>query len=47
MRSQELWKSFLATGAPELYVLYTQARNAEGLHVFDDPGPGITGDQLQ
>lgn len=47
MRSQELWQSFLATGAPEFYVLFTKARNAEGLHVFDDPGPGTAGHELQ
>ena len=47
MKSQELWHAFLATGAPELYILFTQARNAEGEHVFDDPGPGIAGHELQ
>ena len=29
MKSRELWQAFLDTGAPELYVLYSKAREAE------------------
>ena len=36
MNSQNLWKVFLETGAPEVYVLYSQARKMEEIHVLDD-----------
>lgn len=36
MNSQNLWKIFLETGAPEVYVLYSQARKMEGINVLDD-----------
>ena len=34
----ELWQLFLETGAPELYLLYTNAKNREEPNVSDDPG---------
>ncbi len=46
MKSRELWQAFLDTGAPELYLLYSQARSTEVSDVFDDPGPGIAGHTL-
>lgn len=47
MIRQELWQSFLATGAPELYVLYKEACNREADHVSDGAGPGYSGQILQ
>ena len=38
MKSRQLWQAFLDTGAPELYVLYCKARDAEGNYVFDNSG---------
>ena len=40
------WQLFIATGAPEAYLLYHQLKNAEGSYVPDDPGPGYTGHSL-
>ncbi len=47
MKSRELWQAFLDTGAPELYLLYSKAREAEANYVFDNPGTYITSHQLQ
>ncbi len=47
MRSEELWRSFLDTGAPELYLLYTQAKKREEPNVLDNIGPGTADHQLQ
>lgn len=38
MLSQEYWKLFLETGAPEAYLMYTQALHQEEHHVSDGPG---------
>ena len=47
MNAQDYWQVFLETGAPEMYLLYNQARKTESLHVFNDSGTGVTGHQLQ
>lgn len=47
MNAQDYWQIFLETGAPELYLLYNNARRMEGRHVLDDTGPGLTGHTLQ
>ena len=47
MKSQDYWQMFLETGAPELYLLFNNARKMENPHVFDDPGPGTPGHSLQ
>jgi hypothetical protein len=47
MNSQNLWQVFLETGAPEIYLLYNQARKMESLHVFNNSGTCVTGHQLQ
>lgn len=36
MNANELWQAFLDTGAPELYVLYSEAKRLEISHVPDD-----------
>ena len=47
MKSRELWQAFLDTGAPEFYVLYSKAREAEANYVFDNSGTCVAGHQLQ
>ena len=47
MKSSDLWKLFEETGAPELYLLYTDARKMEHGDVCNDPRPCITSSQLQ
>lgn len=47
MRSQDYWQMFLETGSPEIYLLYNNARRMERSNVFDDSGPGVTGNALQ
>ena len=46
MTSQDYWQIFLETGAPELYLLYNNARKMETTHVLDNAGPGVTGHSL-
>ncbi len=46
MKSRELWQAFLDTGAPEFYVLFRKAREAEVGYVFDDPGTCFTGHNI-
>ena len=47
MTSQDYWQMFLETGAPEMYLLYNNARKMEISHVLDNPGPGAAGHNLQ
>ena len=47
MNSQDYWQMFLETGAPELYLMYNNARKMENTHVFDDSGPGSAGHGIQ
>ena len=47
MKAENLWQAFLSTGAPELYVLYAQARKVEESHVFDSAGTGPESSKLQ
>ena len=47
MNAAEYWKLFMETGAPEAYMMYTQAKRMETGHVFDDPGIGASGHGLQ
>lgn len=41
MRADNLWQIFLETGAPELYLLYSQAKKVEESNVFNSSGPGF------
>ena len=43
MNTQSLWQLFLETGAPEMYLLYKQARKMEAADVFDDQRTGPSG----
>lgn len=47
MDIENLWQFFLDTGAPEVYLLYTQAKKVEDAHVFDGSGISAEGDKLQ
>ena len=42
MKSQDYWQMFLETGAPELYLMFKNARKMEHTDVFDN---NRTGDQ--
>ncbi len=46
MKSRELWQACLDTGAPEFYLLYSKAREAEANYVFNNSGTCVTGHQL-
>ena len=47
MQSQNYWQLFLETGAPEMYLLYNQAKRLEEDYVSNDPGIGASGNELQ
>ena len=47
MKSRELWQAFLDTGAPELYLLFSKARQAEVDYVSDNSGAYIACHELQ
>ena len=47
MNAQDYWQMFLDTGAPEIYLLYNNARKMENSHVLDDSRPGASGHSLQ
>ena len=40
MKSQDYWQVFLETGAPEVYLMYHEAKRMEVNHVSDNPGVG-------
>lgn len=47
MRSADYFQLFLDTGAPELYLMYQNARKTEENHVYEHPGHRPAGDGLQ
>ncbi len=47
MTERDYWKIFMATGSPEAYMLYCQARRTGENDVSDDEGARFTGDRLQ
>lgn len=47
MNASDYWQMFMETGAPELYLLYNNAKKMETTHVLDDSGAGPAGHQLQ
>lgn len=47
MDSQNLWRMFVQTGSPELYLLYAQAKRTEESSVFNSQGTGDARHQLQ
>lgn len=47
MDSQFAWQVFLETGAPEMYLLYNQAKKMENGNVLEDQRSGIAGNKVQ
>lgn len=47
MNAQDFWQMFLETGAPEMYLLYNQARKTEEPNVLECPGPCPESNGLQ
>lgn len=47
MTEKDYWQIFMATGSPEAYMLYCQAKRTEFDHVSDDQSTGTTGNRLQ
>ena len=47
MQSQDYWKIFLETGAPEVYLMYNQARRMEETDVSEHQGSGVASLRLQ
>ena len=47
MQSKDYWQMFIETGAPELYLLFNNARKMENTHVLDDNGIGTQSHGLQ
>ena len=47
MRSEDYWKIFLETGAPEAYLSYSRALKMEKTYVSDHEGSGAAGHGLQ
>ena len=47
MRSEDYWKIFLETGAPEAYLSYSRALKMEKTYVSDHEGTCAAGHGLQ
>ena len=47
MNSDAYWKLFLATGSPEAYLAYHEAKRMEHTHVLEHERPGAAGHTLQ
>ncbi len=46
MTSQDYWQMFLETGAPELYLMYNNARKMENPNVCNNTRSGDQGHSL-
>lgn len=46
MQAQNYWEIFLETGAPEMYLLYTQALKMEDMHASEGGGTCSTGHSI-
>lgn len=47
MNSQNYWQLFLETGAPEMYLLYNEARKVEQTYVSDNKWPCASCNNIQ
>ena len=47
MNAKNYWELFLETGAPEMYLLFNEARRMEDVDVLDDSGLGASCHGLQ
>ena len=46
MKSVDYWSLFMETGAPEIYLMYHNARKLENKNVSDGPRPGASSCEL-
>lgn len=46
MNAENSWKMFLETGAPEFYLMYSQAKKTEDSYVFNSAGFGTASNKL-
>lgn len=46
MKANDYWQVFLETGAPEAYLMYTDAKRMESTHVFENARPGDPGNSI-
>lgn len=46
MLSKDYWELFEETGAPELYLMFANARNMENLNASNDSGTGPQSSKL-
>ena len=47
MKSMDYWQSFLETGAPDAYLMYTKQLKSEAAYVYDDSGHRPESNRLQ
>ena len=47
MNAKDYWYLFMETGAPEAYLMYTNAMRLEGKYVFDNTGNCAKSNGLQ
>ena len=47
MKADQYWQLFMATGAPEAYLLYNSAKRLESTYVSDSTRPGDPGHKIQ
>ena len=47
MIAQDYWQMFLETGAPEIYLMYNNAKKMENSHVLENESSGTAGNTLQ
>ncbi len=47
MDAKNYWDLFIETGAPEMYLLYTEARRVDINHVFNSQRTGASDCELQ
>lgn len=46
VNTNDYWKLFLETGAPEIYIMYAKLQKAEEQHVFNCTGDCPQGNRL-
>lgn len=47
MTEKDYWRIFMATGSPEAYMLYCQAKRTGDIHVSDNESAGTALNRLQ
>ena len=46
MNATQLWQTFLETGAPEVYLLYSQAKKVDNGYVLECSSAGASGNTI-